>query len=71
MAGLLTLFGGVILMVAANVAIGIAIILLSALYFVLAEIVGYLAIIARNSQNGRPLLREPADEVEHEIDLPA
>jgi hypothetical protein len=55
MAGLLTLLGGVIMLIAGNVGIGVAIILLSALYFALAEIIRYLAMIAR-----RPGSREDA-----------
>lgn len=50
-AGLLTLLGGVIILVAANAGIGIAVILLSALYFALAEIIRYLAVIARGSDS--------------------
>lgn len=49
MAGLLTLLGGVIMLIAGNAGIGVAIILLSALYFALAEIIRYLAVIARGS----------------------
>jgi hypothetical protein len=50
MAGLLTLFGGVGLLITASPAIGVAVVLLSALYFALAEIISYLAVIARNSR---------------------
>jgi hypothetical protein len=49
MAGLLTLLGGVIMLIAGNAGIGVAIILLSALYFAFAEIIRYLAVIARGS----------------------
>jgi hypothetical protein len=49
-AGLLTLLGGIIMMVTANAGIGVAIILLSALYFALAEIIRYLAVIACRSR---------------------
>jgi hypothetical protein len=48
-AGFLTLLGGVIILIAANAGIGIGIILLSALYFALAEIIRYLAVIAGGS----------------------
>jgi hypothetical protein len=48
-AGFLTLLGGVIMLLAGNAGIGIAIILLSALYFALAEIIRSLAVIARGS----------------------
>ncbi len=50
--GLLTLLGGVIMLIAGNAGIGVAIILLSALYFALAEIIRYLAVIARGSGSG-------------------
>jgi hypothetical protein len=50
MAGLLTLLGGMIMLIAGNAGIGVAIILLSALYVALAEIIRYLAMI-------RPRLR--------------
>jgi predicted ATP-dependent serine protease len=50
-AGLLTLLGGVIMLIAGNAGIGVAIILLSALYFALAEIIRYLAVIARGSSS--------------------
>jgi hypothetical protein len=49
MAGLLTLLGGVIMLIAGNAGVGIAIVLLSALYFALAKIIRYLAVIARGS----------------------
>jgi hypothetical protein len=62
MAGLLTLLGGVILLVAANAIVGICIILLSALYFALAEIISYLAIIARQAQ-GEQSFAEEFEEV--------
>ena len=48
-AGFLTFLGGVIMLIAGNAGIGVAIILLSALYFALAEIIRYLAVIARGS----------------------
>jgi predicted RND superfamily exporter protein len=63
MAGLLTLFAGIILMVAANAVIGVAIVLLSALYFALAEIIRYLALIARGQQE-EPSFFQDADPEE-------
>lgn len=68
-AGVLTLCGGVILLVAANAVIGVAIILLSALYFALAEIIAYLAVIARNSQAANPFFREEPEEAGREMDI--
>lgn len=61
MAGLLTLFGGVVLMIAANGVIGIVIILLSALYFALAEIIRYLALISHHSHTARSVSPEPEE----------
>lgn len=49
-AALLTLFGGVIMLMTGSAEIGIAIILLSALYVALAEIIRYLAVIACRSR---------------------
>ena len=54
MAGGLTLIAGVVMLISAAPTLGIAIILLSALYFALAEIINYLAIIAGNSGAPRP-----------------
>ena len=73
MAGLLTLFGGVILLVAASPAIGVAIVLLSALYFALAEIIFYLAVIARNSHAAESFFRDDfgcSTRAEEEEELP-
>ena len=67
MAGLLTLFGGVVLLVAASPAIGVAVVLLSALYFALAEIISYLAIIARNSQRTDLFFED--EEIRDEVDV--
>ena len=50
-AGFLILLGGVIMLLAGNAGIGVAIILLSAPYFALAEIIRYLAVIARGSDS--------------------
>ena len=58
MAGLLTLFGGIALLVTASPAVGVAVVLLSALYFALAEIIFYLAVIARNSYVAESLFRD-------------
>lgn len=58
MAGLLTLFGGIALLVTASLAIGVAVVLLSALYFALAEIIFYLSVIARNSHVAESLFRD-------------
>lgn len=58
-AGLLTLFGGILLLVAANAVVGVCAVLLSALCFALAQIIEYLAVIARKlsgcqfGRNGR------------------
>jgi hypothetical protein len=68
-AGLLTLFGGVVLMVAASPAIGVAIVLLSALYFALAEIISYLAIIARNLRAPESFFEDDTDEIHDEVDV--
>lgn len=54
MAGGFTLIAGVVMLIAAAPTLGVAIILLSALYFALAEIINYLAIIAGNSGASRP-----------------
>jgi hypothetical protein len=69
MAGLLTLFGGVVLLVAASPAIGVAVVLLSAFYFALAEIISYLAVIARNSQAPESFFEDDTDEVHDEVDV--
>ncbi|MDB6146958.1 MAG: hypothetical protein JWO45_622 [Spartobacteria bacterium] len=69
MAGALTLVAGVIMLIAASPAIGVAIVLLSALYFALAEIIGYLALIARHLRPGdQSFFRDAADDLEREID---
>ena len=67
MAGLLTLFGGVVLLIAANPAIGVAVVLLSALYFALAEIISYLAVIARNSR--APETFYDPEDIHDEVDV--
>jgi hypothetical protein len=64
LAGLLSLFAGLIMMVGASTQLGIAIILLSALYIALAEIINYLAIIAGNSQAAQRLVEDPAEDME-------
>jgi hypothetical protein len=69
MAGLLTLFGGVVLLIAASPAIGVAVVLLSALYFALAEIISYLAVLARNSQAPESFFEDDTDEVHDEVDV--
>ena len=69
MAGLLTLFGGVVLLIAASPAIGVAVVLLSALYFALAEIISYLAVIARNSRPQESFFEDDTDEVHDEVDM--
>jgi hypothetical protein len=72
MAGLLTLFGGVVLLITASPAIGVAVVLLSALYFALAEIISYLAVlavIARNSQPPESFFEDDTDEVHDEVDM--
>jgi hypothetical protein len=69
MAGLLTLFGGVVLLITASSAIGVAVVLLSALYFALAEIISYLAVLARNSQAPESFFEDDTDEVNDEVDV--
>jgi hypothetical protein len=69
MAGLLTLFGGVVLLIAASPAIGVAVVLLSALYFALAEIISYLAVIANNSRAPESFFEDDTDEVRDEMDM--
>ena len=67
MAGVLTLFGGVVLLIAANPAIGVAVVLLSALYFALAEIISYLTVIARNSRPPEPFY--DTEDIHDEVDV--
>ena len=69
MAGLLTLFGGVVLLIAASPAIGVAVVLLSALYFALAEIISYLAVIAHNSRAPESFFEDDTEEVHEEVDM--
>jgi hypothetical protein len=69
MVGLLTLLGGIILMVAANAVIGVAIVLLSALYFALAEIIRYLALIAYRAEGRQLLFRNESEQLETEVDV--
>jgi hypothetical protein len=67
MAGLLTLFGGIVLLIAASPAIGVAVVLLSALYFALAEIISYLAVIAHNSRGPESFFED--EEIQDEVDV--
>ena len=69
MAGLLTLFGGVVLLIAASPAIGVAVVLLSALYFALAEIISYLAVIAHNLRAPESFFEDDTEEVHEEVDM--
>jgi len=69
MAGLLTLFGGVGLLIAASPAIGVAVVLLSALFFALAEIISYLAVIARNSQPPESFFEDDTEDIDDEVDV--
>jgi len=69
MAGLLTLVGGVVLLIAASPAIGVAVVLLSALYFALAEIISYLAVIAHNSRAPESFFEDDTEEVHEEVDM--
>ena len=62
-AALLSLVAGVIMM-AVSAQLGIAIILLSALYIALAEIINYLAIIAGGSPSSRPLFHRRSEDAE-------
>lgn len=64
MAGLLTLFAGIVFMIAANPALGVAIVLLSALYFALAEIIRYLAIIADRGRSTEEIQKNESDHFE-------
>ena len=67
-AALLSLFAGVITLIAASVALGVAIILLSALYAALAEIINYLAMIAHNPKATQRFFEsEPAEDFEREF----
>jgi hypothetical protein len=69
MAGLLTLFGGIVLLIAANPAIGVAAVLLSALYFALAEIISYLAVIAHNSRTPESFFEDDTEDIHDEVDV--
>ena len=69
MAGLMTLFGGIVLLIAASPAIGVAVVLLSALYFALAEIISYLAVIAHNSRSQESFFDDDTDGVHDEVDM--
>ena len=69
MAGLLTLLGCVVLLFAASPAIGVAVVLLIALYFALAEIISYLAVIAHNSQGPESFFEIETEEVHDEVDV--
>jgi len=69
MAGLLTLFGGVVLLIAASPAIGVAVVLLSALYFALAEIISYLAVIAHSLRTTESFFEDDIDEIHDEVDV--
>ena len=69
MAGLLALFGGEGLLIAASPAIGVALVLLSALYFALAEIISYLAVMAHNSRPPESFFEDDTDEVHDELDM--
>jgi hypothetical protein len=60
-AALLSLVAGVIMM-AVSAQLGIVIILLSALYIALAEIINYLAIIAGGSHAARPLVDDRSED---------
>lgn len=67
MAGLLTFFGGIVLLIAASPAIGVAVVLLSALYFALAEIISYLAVIAHNWRGPESFFED--EEIQDEVDV--
>jgi hypothetical protein len=69
MVGLLTLFGGVGLLIAASPAMGVAVVLLSALCFALAEIVSYLAVIARNSRPPKSFFEHDSEDIHDEMDV--
>ena len=62
MAGGFTLIAGVVMMIASAPTLGVAIVLLSALYFALAEIINYLAIIARNSESAHRFFNDECEE---------
>ena len=57
-AAYLSLFAGVIMLIAGNAQLGVVIVLLSALYVALAEIVNYLAIIARRPDTSQRMFEE-------------
>ena len=69
MAGLLTLFGGIVLLITASPAIGVAVVLLSALYFALAEIISYLAVIAGNSRPAQSFFEDDTEDIHDEVDV--
>ena len=62
MAGGFTLIAGILMMIASTPTLGVAIVLLSALYFALAEIINYLAIIARNSDAAHRFFSDEREE---------
>ena len=58
------------MLVAGNAELGVAIILLSALYVGLAELINYLSVIARYSRMAQSVFdAEPADDGEHYEDF--
>lgn len=63
-AAFLSLFAGVIMLVAGNAQLGVAIILLAALYIGLAEVINHLAVIARYSRMAQALFDEEPDDDE-------
>lgn len=62
MAAGFTLIAGILMMIASAPTLGVAIVLLSALYFALAEIINYLAIIARNSEAAHRFFNDEREE---------
>jgi hypothetical protein len=69
MVGLLTLFGGVGLLIAASPAIGVGVVLLSAFCFALAEIISYLAMIARNLRPPESFFEDDSEDIHDEMDV--
>lgn len=69
MAGGLTLMGGIVMLVAAAPAVGVAVVLLSALYFALAEIINYLAIIAQKLEGDHRFLADEGSEAPVECEV--
>jgi hypothetical protein len=68
---LLSAGGGTIIMAAANPVAGVEIVVGSAFFFGLAEVIHYLAVIAHNAQAQQPFIRNIAENLQDEIDKAA